>query len=128
MRASVAFIVMLAGCSRMATRENPYLDMLPDGAQEVRSQTIPAGIDYSFFLKAKVSPTEFAKFVEAACLGEGGAQDVNLQEDEVKAWWYPKRSGVYYGLLKRREDSDAIGAILWATYEDGYLYFKYTDL
>ena len=117
-------VALLFGCSN---RQNPYVKLLPVGATEIRTETVPAGIDYSFFIKAKVSDSEFAEFIKAAGLQEGGTQDGDLQEDKVKTWWNPRRSRPYYGTIKYRTDGKSVQALVWATYEEGYLYFKYTD-
>lgn len=108
---------------------NPYIELLPKGATEVRSEVIREGFDYTIYMKANLSQNGFTQFIEEVGLKQSDSErSLFMEKGEVLAWWNPRFSSDQYMLEQYSEASSGeMSSYVWGTYKNGHLFLIHVD-
>ena len=105
-----------------------YDDYLPTDASEVHLEKIKMGIDFAYYMKAKIDIDGFETFKRNMELKPATERFEPFSPDELSSWWNPKMNSEAFVREKHYDDSPtSVSDIFWATYEDGYLFFNHTN-
>jgi hypothetical protein len=121
----VALSLLLVSCSEHIIQYDEYL---PPDATEVRLEKLRMGIDYAYYMKAKVDIDGFEAFKRRMELKPATQHFTPYKPDEVSAWWNPVEKNEVFVREEYSEHSpDVISNLYWVTHEDGYLFFNHTN-
>jgi PBP1b-binding outer membrane lipoprotein LpoB len=117
--------LLLVSCSKHITQ---YDELLPHGASEIQLEKVQMGIDFAYYMKARIDIDGFNSFKETMELKTPSEPFEPNVVNEVSAWWHPKMKNETFQKMEYSESfPDSVSDIYWATYEDGYLYFNRTN-
>jgi hypothetical protein len=115
----------VVSCSKHITQ---YDELLPARASEIQLEKVQMGIDFAYYMKARIDIDGFNSFKEKMKLKPPTEPFEPSIVNEVSAWWNPKMKNETFQRFEYSEHSpNFISDIFWATYEDGYLYFNRTN-
>jgi hypothetical protein len=120
-----------------------YKSALPKTATNISDKFIDAYPDWSYYLKAKISQEEFNDFVKNLKLDKNNVKKIvnifnydstkfnnsefnkrYMKQFEGMDWWkVTNKNNVYYAVHYHKNTS-SISSEEFATYEEGYLYFR----
>ena len=132
---SIGLVFILAAGAH-SNYQSSYARDLPSDATEIQIERVSAGLfDHSIYLKAKVDEAGFKEFVSNLNLSpiyEHPADPRNPKK-EVSSWWKLKeRDSIFIREAYTRDvyyekHPDNVRDTLWATYEEGYVYFTHIN-
>ena len=121
----LAFALLLVSCSEHVIQ---YSDYLPAEASDVHLQKIKMGIDFAYYMKAKVDIDGFEAFKRRMELKPATERFTPYSPDEISDWWHPKiKNKTFVREEYSKHSPSALSNIYWAIYEDGYLYFNHSN-
>ena len=125
--ARIFVVPLLSSCNQSNIR---YEEYLPSTATEVRIKRESIGIDYAIFMKAKIGTNDFNIFLKRLDLKRPSESESGYTptDPKISAWWdTTQEQEVFIKHIYSDHGLASVSDLLWATYEEGYLYFSHSN-